>query len=179
MKDSIVLLSGKSFPSAINTAPETSNVISSSRAPQESIIERLYNALSLAPITDSETGITFISKAIYDCHNMPDGNALRWSLRLNYNLINPTKLEDFDHIKTFNEYLPEFDGKIFTAHSCLPNVVETCKQAENQEKLNAVYANKCQDSTAYVRSKILRNIPIVTDSVRTATREGTMDTHSG
>ncbi|GFO12898.1 hypothetical protein PoB_003940300 [Plakobranchus ocellatus] len=120
--------------------------------PQETIIERLNRALSYAPITDLDTGLTFMNKAIYDCHNMSEATALRWSLVFDYDIVNPTRLEDFAHSTTFTKYQPDLDEQIFKAHLCIPNIIETCNQAENFQELEIMYAESCPKSTAFLSS---------------------------
>ncbi|GFO44372.1 hypothetical protein PoB_007087700 [Plakobranchus ocellatus] len=60
---------------------------------QESIVEKLRNILSAAPVTDSDTGFTFINKSIYDCNNMSQNNALTWSVESAYTVISLLKWE--------------------------------------------------------------------------------------
>ncbi|GFO50717.1 hypothetical protein PoB_007722200, partial [Plakobranchus ocellatus] len=43
---------------------------------QGSLYQRLKKALLLAPVTDSESGLTFSTRAIYDCNNMSESTAL-------------------------------------------------------------------------------------------------------
>ncbi|GFN99866.1 hypothetical protein PoB_002637200 [Plakobranchus ocellatus] len=121
----------------------------SDRDPQDSILQRLHKALSLAPVSDLSTGFTFSSKAIYDCHNMSEDTALTWSLRLEYDFISPTKLEEFDHHTLFDEYRPDFNTQIFKDHLCLDHIDE-CNQSAPLEERNQIFIEKCRKSTAIV-----------------------------
>ncbi|GFO46024.1 hypothetical protein PoB_007252900 [Plakobranchus ocellatus] len=102
---------------ALNDFNSTDSV-RSDKNPKGSITERLIAALSNAPVTDSVTGLTFINKAIYDCHNMPESTALPWAIKLNYTFLSFTKLEDFHFMQEFNEYQPDFNTNTFKAHLC-------------------------------------------------------------
>ncbi|GFO37701.1 hypothetical protein PoB_006420600 [Plakobranchus ocellatus] len=131
-------------------SPEPQTSAESDLKSQQSIIQKLYEALSAAPVTDSETGFTFTNKAIYNCNNMPEATALTWSLRLDYDFVSPTGLEDFDDGKPLDEYRPAFNTRILEAHLCLPDLIETCKLSEALEEKDEVYVDKCQGSMAVV-----------------------------
>ncbi|GFO05788.1 hypothetical protein PoB_003229300 [Plakobranchus ocellatus] len=68
----------------VGSSSETRDIIefdsekfsNSGRDVQESIVERLKLALSAAPVTDADTGFTFINRSIYDCNNMSQSTAL-------------------------------------------------------------------------------------------------------
>ncbi|GFO11474.1 hypothetical protein PoB_003797900 [Plakobranchus ocellatus] len=114
----------------------------------KSIVEKLYSALSLAPVTDSDTGFTFANRAIYNCHNVSKGIALTWYLKLHYNFTSPTGLDDFDLNNDLNEYRPDFNTQILKAHLCIQGLVKTCDQTEVLEQQNEINVNKCQNSHA-------------------------------
>ncbi|GFN75834.1 hypothetical protein PoB_000234000 [Plakobranchus ocellatus] len=116
---------------------------------RETILRKLNELFLFAPVTDSETGLTFINRTIYDCNNMSERNALIWSARLDYNFINPTKMEDVDVFKPSYKYRPEFNKEILKAHLCL-NVIKECSPSEDFEELKTIYADKCQKSFAAV-----------------------------
>ncbi|GFN84721.1 hypothetical protein PoB_001122700 [Plakobranchus ocellatus] len=132
---------------------------SSDSNPRESFIKRLQNAFALAPVTDLDTGFTFKNKAIYDCNNMPESSALPWSLKFDYDFISPTKLEDFDHTKTLNEYQTDLDEQIFADHSCMPNIIETCNQTTHLEMIDEMmYADEYHKSALVLCSEILSEV---------------------
>ncbi|GFO33144.1 hypothetical protein PoB_005964900 [Plakobranchus ocellatus] len=167
-KESEIITTKKWFPFGVQTSPGTGDVTGSNSptssaidgGPQETTIERLNRALSHAPITDSDTGLTFLNKAIYDCHNMSETTALRWSLVLDYAFVNPTKLEDFDHTITLSKYQPDFDKRMFMAHQCLKNVIEICNHTENVQGPDIMYPKYCPKSIAFISTGDLlyRNI---------------------
>ncbi|GFO33147.1 hypothetical protein PoB_005965200 [Plakobranchus ocellatus] len=121
--------------------------------PQETTIQMLNKALSHVPITDSNKGLTFMNKTIYDCHNMFETTALRWSLVLDYAFVNPTKLEDFYHTGTLSKYQPDFDERIFMAHQCIPNIIETCDHTEKYQGPDMIYSENCPKSTTFISSR--------------------------
>ncbi|GFO37702.1 hypothetical protein PoB_006420700 [Plakobranchus ocellatus] len=141
-------------------SPEPQTSAESDLQPQQSIIQKLYEALSAAPVTDSETGFTFTNQAIYNCNNMSEATALTWSLRLDYDFVSPTGLEDFDDGKPLDEYRPAFNTRILKAHLCLPNLIETCNLSEALEEKDKVYVDKCQGSMAVVVLSVFElNLP--------------------
>ncbi|GFO33153.1 hypothetical protein PoB_005965800 [Plakobranchus ocellatus] len=159
-KESKIITTKKWFPFGVQTSPGTGDVTGSNSPtssaidgdPQETTIERLNRALSHAPITDSDTGLTFLNKAIYDCHNMSEITALRWSLVLDYTFVNPRKLEDFDNTGSLTKYQPDFDKRLLTAHLCISNVIETCDYMKKFQGPNIIYAENCPKSTAFLIS---------------------------
>ncbi|GFO06663.1 hypothetical protein PoB_003316800 [Plakobranchus ocellatus] len=123
---------------------------------QDSRILSFTKALSFVPVTDSATGLTFVNKTIYDCHNMSQSTALPWSLKFNYDFISPTKLEDFNYVKSLSDYYPGFNKNILKAHLCYPDLIETCSRTADFKELSEMYAQKCQKSEAVVISKFPR-----------------------
>ncbi|GFO43673.1 hypothetical protein PoB_007017800 [Plakobranchus ocellatus] len=117
---------------------------------QDSISQKLIEALSDAPVTDSDTGITFINRAVYDCHNMPERTALSWSLRLNFTFVTPTKLEDIYTDNVAKEYQPDFNKEIFKAHICNPAIKNTCGSSDDLKDLIDAYAATCKKTNAVV-----------------------------
>ncbi|GFO06711.1 hypothetical protein PoB_003321600 [Plakobranchus ocellatus] len=129
------------------------------REVQRSIVERLKLALSAAPVTDLDTGFTFINKSIYDCNNMSQSTALVWSVASAWTDLSPVMLEDLDRFDFLNHYQFEFDHEIFKAHQCLTYVVETCKQTKGLSELNQIYAEKCQKSRlALIMSRLSKTV---------------------
>ncbi|GFN86598.1 hypothetical protein PoB_001310400 [Plakobranchus ocellatus] len=146
MNENLSLSSDGVTPGARETT--STNSSGSHRNFPGSIVEKLYRALSLAPVTDSDTGFTFVNRGIYNCHNVSKGIALTWSLKLHYNFTSPTGLADFDRNKDLNEYRPDFSRRILKAHLCVQNLVETCDKTEVLEQQNEINVNKCQSSHA-------------------------------
>ncbi|GFO37232.1 reverse transcriptase/ribonuclease h/methyltransferase [Plakobranchus ocellatus] len=144
----------------VNTTPETkdstmsisTSLTEADKQIQEPLWQRLIKALTAGPFTDSNTGLTFTSKAIYDCLGMSPKTAMPWSLKFRYNSISPIKLEDVDDFQHLEEYYPEFDKNIFKAHLCLPNLIDTCKPTADIEKVSERNENKCKNITAIVSS---------------------------
>ncbi|GFN77496.1 hypothetical protein PoB_000400200 [Plakobranchus ocellatus] len=132
----------------------------SGRDVQESIIERLKSALSAAPVTDSNTGFTFINRSIYDCHNMSQSTALIWSIASAYSAVSPVMLEDLGRFNFKDQYQFESDKEIFKAHQCDNDIIETCNQTAGLEEMNQIFAEKCRESTAVIgfRPFLYRNI---------------------
>ncbi|GFN93533.1 hypothetical protein PoB_002003900 [Plakobranchus ocellatus] len=122
----------KGFLPHVNTTVKTEDLnnfnstdsVWSDENPKGSITQRLIAALSNAPVTDSVTGLTFINRTIYNCHNMPEGTALPWAMRLNYTFVNPTKFEDFHFMQDLNEQQPGFNLNTFKAHLCQKDVIK-------------------------------------------------------
>ncbi|GFN99332.1 hypothetical protein PoB_002583800 [Plakobranchus ocellatus] len=117
------------------------------------ILQRLRMALSNVPVTDSDTGLTFINKDIYACNNMPESTALPWSVSLEYQFKSPTSLEDFDHGQALNNFQPEFNQEIFKAHICLLHIIDTCERRAGFEQFYEEYADKCKESFEVVFAK--------------------------
>ncbi|KAK3727837.1 hypothetical protein RRG08_016038 [Elysia crispata] len=115
------------------------------------IIERLNKALVFsAPITDTNSGFTFVNKSIYDCHNMPNASPVTWSLRLDYSFETPSSLEDLvPLLRADNRYTPMFNQQILIPHLCQRDVVRTCKGSRDED-----FKEKCQNSTAIVYSNL-------------------------
>ncbi|GFN74958.1 hypothetical protein PoB_000146400 [Plakobranchus ocellatus] len=145
----------------VDSTPGTRDIIGfdsgkfskSGRDVQESIIERLKLVLSAAPVTDSNTGFTFINKSIYDCNNMSQSTALPWSVASEYIAVSPVMLEDLERFNFDNQYQFDFDKEIFKAHQCLHDIVETCSQTAGLEEMNQIHAQKCRESTAIIYSR--------------------------
>ncbi|GFO35258.1 hypothetical protein PoB_006176300 [Plakobranchus ocellatus] len=127
----------------------TTDVIGSEKTRTDSITTRLLAALSAAPVTDSETGLTFIDKTIYNCNQMPESNALYWAILLNYSLTSPTILEDFVQHQMLNKYLPgpDFNKEILKNHICMRNIQQTCNQIADIEEISRTYAKKCLEGS--------------------------------
>ncbi|GFN98949.1 hypothetical protein PoB_002545500 [Plakobranchus ocellatus] len=127
----------------------TTGVIGSEKTSKDSITSRLLAALSAAPVTDSDTGLTFINKTIYNCNNMPESNALYWAIMLNYSLTSPTKLEDFVQHQMLNKYLPgpDFNKEILKNHICIRNMQQTCNQTADIKEPSRTYLKKCLESS--------------------------------
>ncbi|GFN76440.1 hypothetical protein PoB_000294600 [Plakobranchus ocellatus] len=121
----------------------TTSAIELQKIRRDSITSRLLAALSAAPVTDSDTGLTFINKTVYNCNNMHESNALYWSVLLNYSYTSPTKLEDFVQHQMLNKYLPSFNKEILTDHICIRNIQQTCNQTADIEESSITYVNKC------------------------------------
>ncbi|GFO10478.1 hypothetical protein PoB_003698300 [Plakobranchus ocellatus] len=121
---------------------------------QESIVEKLKKLFSAAPVTESDTGFTFINKSIYDCNNMSQNTVLIWSVASAYSVISPTKVEDFERFNILNHYQFEFDKQILNAHQCKQNIIETCNQTAGLDDLYQANAEKCQKSTALIMSTL-------------------------
>ncbi|GFO11112.1 hypothetical protein PoB_003761700 [Plakobranchus ocellatus] len=120
---------------------------------QGSLYQRLKKALLLAPVTDSESGLTFSTRAIYDCNNMSGSTALPWALKLKYDFRSPTALEDFDQGETFNAFQPAFSKQILMNNLCVEQkVINRCKTTEGFEKFPADFADKCQKSNSLIYS---------------------------
>ncbi|GFN83531.1 hypothetical protein PoB_001003700 [Plakobranchus ocellatus] len=138
------------------TLPNTLGLTEADKQLQKSLRQRLIKALTAVPVTDSSTGFTFTSKAIYDCLNMPPQTAMPWSLKFDYKTMSPTKLEDVDNFQTLEEYYPNFDKDIFTAHLCAPDIIDTCNLNADLEEQSEIYEDNCKNSTAIVVSKRFR-----------------------
>ncbi|GFO15298.1 hypothetical protein PoB_004180300 [Plakobranchus ocellatus] len=126
----------------------------SGRNVQESIVERLKLALSAAPVTDTDTGFTFINKSIYDCNNMSQSTALVWPVASEYIAVSPVMLEDLARFDFNNQFRFELDKEIIKVHQCLYDLVETCNQTVGLEEMNQILAEKCGESTTVVTSKL-------------------------
>ncbi|GFO35261.1 hypothetical protein PoB_006176600 [Plakobranchus ocellatus] len=122
-------------------------MIGSEKTSKDSITSRLFAALSAAPVTDSDTGLTFINKSVYSCNNMSESNALYWALLLNYTYTSPTKLEDFVQHQMLNKYQPNFNKEKLTDHICIPNIQEKCNQTADIEESSGIYVEKCLESS--------------------------------
>ncbi|GFO01407.1 hypothetical protein PoB_002791200 [Plakobranchus ocellatus] len=159
-KESMDLETNGRFSHGVSSTLKTENITQfnssgenvSNQDMRETILKKLNELFLFAPVTDSETGLTFIDRTIYDCNNMSERNALTWSVRLDYNFINPTTMEEVDVFKTSYKYRPEFNKEILEAHLCL-NVIDECSPAEDFEELRTIYADKCQKSFAAVTSR--------------------------
>ncbi|GFO50520.1 hypothetical protein PoB_007702500 [Plakobranchus ocellatus] len=112
----------------------------------KSISGRLFAALAAAPVTDLDTGFTFINKTVYDCHNLPESNALQWDIWLEYTYTSPTTLEDFLKHQSLSNYQPNFNKDIFKDHLCDENIQQTCNENANLEETFVMYIDKCHES---------------------------------
>ncbi|GFO48760.1 hypothetical protein PoB_007526500 [Plakobranchus ocellatus] len=124
----------------------STGAIGSEKKPEESITSQLFAAIASAPVTDLDTGFTFITKAVYNCHNMPERNALQWAVLLNYSFTSPTKLNDFVQHQSFKRYRPNFNENILTAHICKRKIQGTCNQNADLKEVSKMYAKKCLES---------------------------------
>ncbi|GFN98947.1 hypothetical protein PoB_002545300 [Plakobranchus ocellatus] len=142
------------FLSNIDTAEQKQNVdgdnttsaIGPEKTRKDSITSQLLAALSAAPVTDSDTGLTFINKTIYNCNNMPKTKALYWAILLNYSFTSPTNLEDFVQHQMLNKYQPPFNKEKLTDHICIQNIQQTCNQTAGIEEPSGTYVKKCLES---------------------------------
>ncbi|GFO10203.1 hypothetical protein PoB_003670800 [Plakobranchus ocellatus] len=127
----------------------TTGTIGSEKTRKDSITSRLLAALSAAPVTDSDTGLTFINNTIYICNNMPESNALHWAVSLNYSLTSPTNLEDFVQHQMLNKYHPgpNFNKEILKDHICKRNIQQTCNQTADIEETSKTFVKKCLESS--------------------------------
>ncbi|GFO35262.1 hypothetical protein PoB_006176700 [Plakobranchus ocellatus] len=125
----------------------TTGMIGSEKTRKYSTTSRLLAALSAASVTDSDTGLTFINKTVYNCNNMSESNALHWAILLNYSLTSPTKLEDFVQHQMLNKYQPNFNKEILVNHICKRNIQKTCNQTADIEEPSAIYVKKCLESS--------------------------------
>ncbi|GFO35251.1 hypothetical protein PoB_006175600 [Plakobranchus ocellatus] len=113
----------------------------------DSITNRLLAALSAAPVTDSDTGLTFINKTVYNCNKMSESKALYWAVLLNYSYTSPTKLEDFVQHQILNKYRPTFNKVILTDHICIRNLKKTCNQTDDIGEYSRIFVEKCLESS--------------------------------
>ncbi|GFO00462.1 hypothetical protein PoB_002696700 [Plakobranchus ocellatus] len=128
--------------------------IGSENIHEDSITGRLLAALSAAPVTDSDTGLTFINKTVYKCNKMSESNALHWAVLLDYTHTSPTRLEDFVNHQILNKYQPGFNRKILTDHICIQNIKQTCNKTPDIEEPSEIYFKKClEGKNAVVRSQ--------------------------
>ncbi|GFN87841.1 hypothetical protein PoB_001434700 [Plakobranchus ocellatus] len=165
-KENISLGSQSPKLEGVGSSSETGDIIGfdsgkfskSGRDVQESIVERLKLALSAAPVTDSNTGFTFINRSIYDCNNMSHGTALPWSVASEYTAVSPVMLEDLERFNFKNQYQFELNKEIFKAHQCLPDLVETCNQTADLEEMNQIHAEKCRERPAIIASRLTKTV---------------------
>ena len=82
--------------SMIEVGTSTLSIPSSSKRSSKSITNSLKSAVLNAPVTDLSTGITYMNRIIYDCHNRHSTNSSlsTWALKLDYIYSNPKSLED-------------------------------------------------------------------------------------
>ncbi|GFO05773.1 hypothetical protein PoB_003227800 [Plakobranchus ocellatus] len=113
---------------------------------EDSIPGRLLAALSAGPVTDSDSGLTFINKTVYNCNKMPESNILQWAVLLDYIHVSPTRLEDFVKYQMLNNYQPGFNKKILTDHICMRNIKQTCNETRDSEEPSGIYFKKCLES---------------------------------
>ncbi|GFN98937.1 hypothetical protein PoB_002544300 [Plakobranchus ocellatus] len=128
----------------------TTSAIELEKTRKDSITSRLLAALSAAPVTDSDTGLTFINKTVYNCNNMSESKAFYWAVLLNYSYTSPTKLEDFVQHQMLNKYRPTFNKEILTDHICIRNLKKTCNQTADIVEPSSIYAKKCLESSMAV-----------------------------
>ena len=94
------------------------------------LADRLHAAFLSVPVTDRHTGFTFMDKTVYDCHNMPESSALPWSIYLDYELINPKRLEDLiTKNSRLDQFTPPFSTHILRPHQCIKDVIASCSHA--------------------------------------------------
>ncbi|GFN74435.1 hypothetical protein PoB_000094100 [Plakobranchus ocellatus] len=114
---------------------------------EDSITGRLLAALSAAPITDSDSGLTFINQTVYRCNKMPESNVLHWAILLDYVNTIPTRLEDFVQQQTLNNYHPDFDKEILSDHICMRNIKQTCNRTSDIDEPSGIYVKQCLEGS--------------------------------
>ena len=124
------------------------------------LADRLHAAFLSVPVTDRHTGYTFMDKTVYDCHNMPEGSALPWSIYLDYELINPKQLEDLiGKNSRLDQFSPPFSAHILRPHQCIKDVIASCSHAwsfqvddYSRESIETV-SKKCREVSAVMNFK--------------------------
>ncbi|GFO30315.1 hypothetical protein PoB_005682000 [Plakobranchus ocellatus] len=125
----------------------SSGKIGSEKTREDSITGRLLAALSAAPVTDSNSGLTFINKTVYKCNKMPESNALNWAILLDDANTSPTRLEDFVQQQILNRFHPDFDKEILLDHICMRNIEQTCNKTSNIEEPPGIYVKQCLEGS--------------------------------
>ena len=138
--------------SMIEVGTSTLSIPSSSKSSSESITNRLKSAVLKGPVTDLSTGITYMNRTIYDCHNRHSTNSSlsTWALKLDYIYTNPKSPEDLGHLDGKNEYERVFNQALLAHHLCLNKIIETCPSAWHGEELDA----KCREFFAVTMSQV-------------------------
>ena len=124
------------------------------------LADRLHAAFLSVPVTDRHTGFTFMDKTVYDCHNMPESSALPWSIYLDYELINPKRLEDLiTKNSRLDQFTPPFNTHILRSHQCMPKLIASCSHAwsfqvdyYSRDSIETV-SKKCREVSAVVSFK--------------------------
>ena len=123
------------------------------------LADRLHAAFLSVPVTDRHTGFTFIDKTVYDCHNMPESSALLWSIYLDYELINPKRLEDLiTKNSRLHHFTPPFSTQILRPHQCIQDVIASCSHEWSfqvdfyiRDLIESV-SQKCSEVSAVINS---------------------------
>ena len=121
-----------------------------------SFIGKLRDIFLSVPVTDPDTGLTFINKRIYDCHKMSSALPFHWSLALEFTGISPTRIEDFQDTKSFELFRPEFDVSLLYPHQCRAEFIGDCNQTvltqlNFPERLVETISDKCNTHLTAVR----------------------------
>ena len=137
--------------SMIEVGTSTLSIPSSSKRSSKSITNSLKSAVLKAPVTDLSTGITYMNRTIYDCHNRHSTNSSlsTWALKLDYIYTNPKSLEDLGHLDGKDVYEPVFNQALLAHHLCLNDLIETCPSVWHGEELDA----KCREFLAVTMSQ--------------------------
>ncbi|GFO43091.1 hypothetical protein PoB_006959600 [Plakobranchus ocellatus] len=121
--------------------------IGSEKTREDSITGRLFAALSAAPVTDSDSGLTFINKTVYKCNKMPESNALQWAILLDDANTSPNRLKDFVQQQILNNYHPDFDKEILLDHICMRDIKQTCNKTSDNEEPPGIYVKQCLEGS--------------------------------
>ena len=121
-----------------------------------SFIDKLRDIFLSVPVTDPDTGLTFINKRIYDCHKMSSALPFHWSLALEFTGISPTRIEDFEDTKSFELFRPAFDVSLLYPHQCRAELIGDCNQTvltqlNFPERLVETISDKCNTHLTAVR----------------------------
>ncbi|RUS70144.1 hypothetical protein EGW08_022097 [Elysia chlorotica] len=123
---------------------------------KDKTIDRFNQALlASAPITDVNSGFTFVNRSIFDCHSIPDASMVTWLLRLDFSSETPLSLDDLlPFLKANNSYTPPFNQMVFFPHLCFRGVIRSCSNKTDHRNLDPDIEEKCQSSNAVVRSNL-------------------------
>ncbi|RUS83216.1 hypothetical protein EGW08_009027 [Elysia chlorotica] len=111
---------------------------------QESVAKRLKVAALKAFVTDLSSGVTYINKTVYDCHNHK-GSFSVWALRLDYIYTNPRSLEDLAALKALDRYEPLFNKALLSRHICDRSIIETCPATWHPQEVEKDYDKQCSE----------------------------------
>ena len=113
-----------------------------------SILSLLKAAILVAPVTDLDTGITYINSSVYNCHKHQNHSSKSlWALSVDYVYRNPQSLEDLDlnQLESLDRYVPLFDEKKLNPHVCVYDLIDTCPSTGHGDGLEDSYDVKCTD----------------------------------